>query len=84
MLQYRLTNDAIASIYEISLPKEHDLPPGYPSVRSWLSNRVRTLEGKNKECWRRTKADPERLQQVREQNKVRALRYREKKQQLEA
>ena len=80
MQQFRLSNEAIAAIYRIQLPQEHELPPGYPSVRSWLANRVRTLEGENRESWARTKADPQRLEQARQRNRLRARRYRERKQ----
>jgi hypothetical protein len=83
MQQFRLSNEAIAALYHIQLPQHHELPPGYPSVRSWLANKVRTLEGKSRDGWSTTKADPVRLQHVRQQNKLRARKYRERKQ-LEA
>ena len=79
MQQFKVSNDAIAAIYQIRLPKQHELPPGYPTVRSWLANRVSTLEGKNKESWKRVKADPERLLRVRERNRQRARKCRERK-----
>jgi hypothetical protein len=83
MQQYWLTIEAIASIYGILLPNQHELPPGYPTVRSWLANRVRTLEGSNKEHWERTRSDPRKLQHARETNLQRVRAYRARKMRLQ-
>lgn len=78
MQQYRLSTEAIATLHGITLPCQLELLGGYPSVRAWLASRVRTPEGRNKDSWCRTKADPQRLQHVRELNRLRARRYRER------
>jgi hypothetical protein len=69
--------EATAAFYGIQLPTVEQLPSSYGgSLRMWLNRRLAAIAGKNKRMWQVTKQDPERLQKVREANKLRAQAYR--------
>ena len=71
--------ETVAATYGITLPPLEQLPPSYTSLRMWLNRLIATLEGRHKRLWQQTKQDPERLQRVRDANKLRVQAYRKRR-----